>query len=88
MRFPVGLEVVAPGAGVPTGTITVTGAPGVEVCVIALPATQCELVVQTPGSRSFDIQYAGDSRYLPVSGQINASVLPDAVFANGMEGEE
>jgi CSLREA domain-containing protein len=88
MRFPVGLEVVAPGAGVPTGTITVTGTPGVEVCVIALPATQCELVVQTPGSRSFDIQYAGDSRYLPVSAQINASVLPDAVFANGLEGEE
>ncbi|MBP8296130.1 MAG: Ig-like domain repeat protein [Burkholderiales bacterium] len=88
MRFPVAIDVNAPGAGAPTGTITVTGTPGVEVCVIALPATQCELVVQTPGSRSFDIQYAGDSRYLPVSAQINASVLPDAVFANGMEGEE
>lgn len=87
MRFPVAIDVTAPGAGAPTGTITVTGTPGVEVCVIALPASQCELVVQTPGSRTFGISYSGDNRYLPVDAQVNAPVLPDAVFANGFEGE-
>lgn len=88
MRLPVSIDVSAPGAGAPTGSITVTGTPGVEVCVIALPATQCELVVQTPGARTFDIQYAGDSRILPASAQVNTNVLPDAVFANGLEGDE
>lgn len=88
MRFPVAIAVTAPGAGAPTGSITVTGTPGVEVCVVALPATQCELVVQTPGSRTFDIEYAGDSRYLPAVTQVVANVLADALFANGLEGDE
>lgn len=88
MRFPVAIAAVAPGAGLPSGTITVTGTAGVESCTLSLPAPSCDLVVQTPGLRTFQIDYAGDARYAPSSTQVNAEVLPDALFANGLEGED
>ncbi|MBK9658165.1 MAG: Ig-like domain repeat protein [Rhodanobacteraceae bacterium] len=88
MRFAVSVSVSAPGAGVPTGSITVTGTPGVEVCVITLPAASCDLIVQTPGTRTFDVAYAGDSRFLASTTQVSAQVLPDALFGSRFEEDE
>lgn len=85
VRFPVTIDVTAPGAGAPGGSITVTGTPGVEVCVITLPAGSCDLIVQTAGSRSFDVHYSGDSRYQPSSTQVSAEVRPDALFDSRFE---
>lgn len=88
LRFAVTVNVSAPGAGVPTGSITVTGIPGVEVCVITLPAASCDLIVQTPLARTFDVSYAGDSRFLASNTQVSAQVLPDALFDSGFEEDE
>lgn len=88
MRFAVAVNVTAPGAGMPSGSVTVTGTPGVEVCVITLPAVSCDLIVQTAGTRSFDISYAGDNRFLPGSAQIEVQVRPDALFESRFEDTE
>lgn len=87
MRFPVGIGVVAPGSGAPTGGITVTGTPGVEVCVLTLPAPSCELIVQTPGMRTFTLEYPGDARFLPSAASITVEVRPDALFRAGFEAD-
>ena len=82
------VNVSAPGTGVPTGSITITGTPGVEVCVITLPAASCDLIVQTALARTFDISYAGDSRFLASNTQVSAQVLPDTLFDSGFEEDE
>lgn len=87
MRFPVAINVTAPGAGVPSGTVTVTGTPGVEVCVITLPAAFCDLVVRSPGVRNFSVNYGGDSRFQTSSTDVSATVLADVLLFSGFEGE-
>lgn len=88
LRFPVSVSAIAPGAGSPGGAVSVTGIPGVEVCVLNLPAASCDLIVQSPGLRTFQLQYAGDLRFTPSSAQVSAQVLPDALFAFGFEGDD
>ncbi len=85
MRFPIAIGVGAPGSGAPSGSITVIGTPGVEVCALTLPAPSCDLVVQTPGPRSFTVQYPGDARFLPSSTEITVDVRADALFRSGFE---
>ncbi len=85
MRFPVSVNVIAPGSGVPTGSITVTGMPGVEVCVLTLPALSCDLIVQTSGLRTFALQYAGDTRFLPADTEVSVDVRADAMFRSGFD---
>lgn len=85
LRFPVTIQILPPGAGVATGTISVQANDGSELCVIVLPASNCDLVPQTPGTRSFDLDYPGDGRFLPSTTSIVVDVLPDALFGNNFE---
>ena len=82
----VGLSVVAPGAGMPTGTILVA-ASATEQCTITLPATQCQLVLTTVGSRNIDVSYPGDANFNGTnrSTMVNVVIPPDELFANGFE---
>ena len=57
----------APGAGTPTGNVTVTD--GVDSCVATIAAGSCSVVLTTPGARSLTATYAGDSAF-------NGSVSP------------
>ncbi|MEO8133745.1 MAG: Ig-like domain-containing protein, partial [Betaproteobacteria bacterium] len=52
---------VAPGAGTPTGTITVTD--GVGTCTITLPAANCNLTLSTSGARMIVATYNGDANF-------------------------
>lgn len=88
LRFPLSVSAIAPGAGSPGGAVTVTGIPGVEVCVLNLPAASCDLVAQSPGLRTFQLQYAGDLRFAPSSAEVSVQVLPDALFTFGFEGDD
>ncbi|MFN7782311.1 MAG: Ig-like domain repeat protein, partial [Lysobacterales bacterium] len=54
---------VAPGAGTPTGTITIAGT-DTTGCVITLPATSCELSFASQGSKTLTATYGGDSQFL------------------------
>ncbi|SDD63179.1 lectin-like domain-containing protein, partial [Aquimonas voraii] len=54
---------VAPGAGTPTGTITISG-DDTTGCVITLPATSCELSFASKGSKTLTATYGGDSQFL------------------------
>jgi len=59
--------VAAPGAGVPTGNITISdgsAAPG-DSCTIALPADHCTLTPSTPGNKTLTATYVPDSRASP-----------------------
>jgi uncharacterized repeat protein (TIGR01451 family) len=52
------VSVAAPGAGTPTGTVTVTD--GIDVCQANLPATSCQLSFKTAGTRNLTVSYGGD----------------------------
>ena len=57
--------VVAPGAGVPTGDITVGD--GASSCTITPPASHCSLLLNSPGTRTVTASYAGDANFLASS---------------------
>ena len=69
------VAVDAPGAGTPTGNVTVSD--GTESCTGTVAAGQCTLTFTTAGARSLTATYAGDAYYNPspasagVSHQVN-----------------
>jgi len=63
------VAVTAPGAGTPTGTITVSD--GSANCLITLPATGCSLTPTSAGAKTLTATYAGDSDF---SGSASAEV--------------
>jgi hypothetical protein len=73
------LGVTAPGAGTPTGVVTLTS--GASSCTATLPATSCNLTFTTLGSRQVTASYASDGNFSSStsSGPGNAQTL---VFAS------
>lgn len=72
----VALSVVAPGAGNPTGTITVNDSTG-GLCTISPPATSCTLTPVTVGEKSIAASYGGDNNFIGgVSNAVSLSVAP------------
>jgi hypothetical protein len=66
---------VAPGAGTPSGVVTVSDA--MDNCVIVLPATGCNLVPTTLGAKTLTATYGGDADFAisvsaGVAHQVNA----------------
>jgi Ca2+-binding RTX toxin-like protein len=56
-----GVAVSAPGAGTPTGNVTVSD--GVDSCTGTVAAGQCTITLTTVGSRTLAATYAGDSNF-------------------------
>src|SRR6185503_12791878 len=52
---------VAPGAGTPTGNVTVSD--GVDSCTGSVAAGSCSLILSTPGARTLTATYVGDSNF-------------------------
>ncbi|MBL8246041.1 MAG: Ig-like domain repeat protein [Rhodanobacteraceae bacterium] len=73
--FTFALSVNAPGAGTPTGTVTLSS--GASSCTATLPATSCNLSFTTLGSRTVSASYAGDGNFSASSssGAGNAQTL-------------
>jgi hypothetical protein len=78
------LNVLAPGAGTPTGTVSVS-ASATESCQIALPADSCALTLTTAGNRTISVDYAGDNHFNASARQTGLAVLPDTLLVNGFE---
>ncbi len=55
------VTVNAPGAGTPTGNVTVSD--GVDSCVGTVAAGQCNLTLSTAGERTLTATYAGDANF-------------------------
>ena len=55
------VSVDAPGAGAPSGNVTVSD--GVDTCTATVAAGQCTLALSTIGSRTLTATYAGDSNF-------------------------
>jgi uncharacterized repeat protein (TIGR01451 family) len=55
------IGVTLPGAGTPTGSVTVTD--GTDQCIGTLPATSCELTSNTAGLKMLVATYAGDAKF-------------------------
>ncbi len=55
------VSVTSPGAGTPTGTITISD--GAATCTITLPATSCNLISTTPGAKTITATYNGDANF-------------------------
>ena len=56
------ITVASPGAGTPSGTVTVSD--GTDSCSATLPATSCNLTSTTAGSKTVTAGYAGDANFL------------------------
>jgi hypothetical protein len=56
------LNVVAPGAGTPTGTVTVVDGTG-GTCTATLPTTSCSLTSTTAGAKTLTFTYNGDANF-------------------------
>ena len=55
--------VTAPGAGTPTGNVTVTVSGGAETCNAPVATGQCSLALNTTGARTITATYAGDTNF-------------------------
>ncbi len=66
--------VTAPGAGTPSGTVTVSD--GSQSCVATLPATSCNLISTSVGVKNLTAVYNGDANFnaSPVSTSISHTV--------------
>ena len=74
------VAVTSPGAGTPTGTVTVGD--GVDQCSASVAAGSCTLTLTTPGARTLTASYGGDSdlRGSTSAGEphhVSALVAPD-----------
>jgi hypothetical protein len=82
------VTVTAPGAGTPTGTISIID--GAASCSIVLPATTCSLTPTSGGSRTITASYSGDGSFAASSATVmltvNASTQTISVVAPGSVG--
>jgi hypothetical protein len=56
------VSVTAPGAGTPTGNVTVSD--GVDSCSAPVAVGECSITLTTPGSRTLVASYSGDTNFL------------------------
>ena len=56
-----GVTVTSPGAGSPTGNVTVSD--GTESCTGTVAAGQCSIAFSSPGAKSLTASYAGDANF-------------------------
>ncbi len=70
------VTVTAPGAGTPSGAITVSD--GTANCLITLPATNCNLTPLSNGVKTLTATYAGD-------GAFNGSIAPGVAHSVNLE---
>jgi hypothetical protein len=66
----------APGAGHPSGTITLTDATTGRSCTIALPATSCALPGGAAGEHDLHARYLGDTNFTAADAPATQSVQP------------
>ena len=66
------VAVVAPGAGTPTGTVSVVD--GSASCTITLPATSCMLTPTASGTQTVTATYNGDANFSGSSGGTSLTV--------------
>jgi len=62
----IALTITAPGAGTPTGSVTVVATDSVG-CTITLPAISCSLTFTQLGSKTITANYTGDANFLASS---------------------
>jgi hypothetical protein len=67
------VAVGAPGAGIPTGTITVSDGSG--NCSITLPATGCNLTPSSAGAKTLSATYSGDAQFSGSTSPLVAHVV-------------
>jgi hypothetical protein len=69
------VSAVAPGSGTPTGTVTVTVGDGSgATCTASTAAGQCDITLNTIGTKTITGTYSGDSNFLTSSGTTSHQV--------------
>ena len=66
------VTVTAPGAGTPTGNVTVSD--GTDSCVAAVAAGQCVVTSTTSGAKTLSATYAGDANFTTSAGTTSHTV--------------
>ncbi len=59
------VAVASPGAGTPTGSVTITASDGLETCqgILINGSGNCQIRLNTPGQRFLTASYEGDNRF-------------------------
>ncbi len=81
------VQAVAPGAGTPTGNVTVSISGGSESCTASVASGSCQLTPLSAGSRTLTASYPGDANFNASSGTRPHTVTASAtlIFADGFE---
>lgn len=77
--------VSAPGAGSPSGNITVTVSGGAETCNAAFAAGQCSLVLNATGTRTITANYPGDTNFNGSSDPETHQVCPASLVTTSAD---
>lgn len=72
-----------PASGTPTGTVTVSASAN-ESCSYTLPATSCQLTLQSAGSRTLTYSYAGNTSFEAASATRTQTVLRASTTLGGI----
>jgi hypothetical protein len=82
----IGVGVLAPGAGTPSGVITVS-ASATEQCTVTLPATSCQLTLSATGNRTISASFPGTATLAASTTKVNRTVVAAGatIFGNGFE---
>ncbi|HEX5041663.1 MAG TPA: Ig-like domain repeat protein [Candidatus Polarisedimenticolaceae bacterium] len=80
VSVPWSVSVVAPGAGSPGGTVTVSDGTGAS-CSADVAAGSCSLAFVSPGPRTLSVAYAGDANFQPSAGTVAHQVDKAATTA-------
>lgn len=81
------LEVLAPAAGSPGGTVTVSAGAG-ETCSAPVEAGGCALTLGAAGPRSLEFSFVGSADFEPAATSLPHVVDADALFRSGFEAIE
>jgi hypothetical protein len=82
----IGVGVLAPGAGTPSGVIMVS-ASATEQCTVTLPATSCQLTLSATGNRTISASFPGTATLAASSTNVARTVVAAGatIFGNGFE---
>jgi hypothetical protein len=80
------VTVNSPGAGTPTGNVTVSD--GVDSCTATVAAGTCNITLTTPGARTLTATYAGDSNFngSTSAGESHTVTIPDLTIVKSHTG--
>ena len=87
VKIETSLVPLPPGAGTPTGSVTVTATQSAGCSILVPTMSSCELMFSAPGLQQIDASYSGDGNFeAAMAPSISHQAIPsDRIFRDGFE---